>query len=188
LTKNLKKTAIPGDSVAVPEEFLPGRNVYESNGSIRSLLVGNVIRDLKSMEIGVEPLVGWRIPIVGDYVTGQVESVQSSSANMKIYYLNGKQTLGGFSGTIFLRSERSGRDERRTLLKLGDITRGKVVSTLNAIIQLSIDDHHCGVIFSLCSNCGRPVSRADSRGRCLECGSIEDRKFADDFGREPLEP
>ena len=111
MTKNLKKTAIPGDSVAVPEEFLPGRNVYESNGSIRSLLVGNVIRDLKSMEIGVEPLVGWRIPIVGDYVTGQVESVQSSSANMKIYYLNGKQTLGGFSGTIFLRGERSGDSE-----------------------------------------------------------------------------
>jgi exosome complex RNA-binding protein Csl4 len=188
LTKNLKKTAIPGDSLAVPEEFLPGRNVYESDGSIRSLLVGNVVRDLKGMEIGVEPLVSRRTPLVGDYVTGQVESVQSSSANMKIYYLNGKQTLGGFSGTIFLRSERFGRDERRTQLKLGDIVRGKVVSTLNAIIQLSINDRHCGVIFSLCSNCGRPVSRADSRGRCLECGSVEDRKFADDFGREPLEP
>jgi len=188
MAKNLKKTAIPGDSLAVPEEFLPGRNVYESNGSIRSLLVGKVIRDLKGMEIGIEPLVAPRTPAIGDYVTGQIESVQSSSANMKIYYLNGKETLGGFSGTIFLRSERIGRDERRTQVKLGDIVRAKVVSTLNAIIQLSIDDRHCGVIFSLCSNCGRPVSRGDGRGRCLECGSVEDRKFADDFGREPLEP
>jgi len=188
MSKNLKKTAIPGDSVAVPEEFLPGRNVYESNGWIRSLLVGNIVRNLKTMEIAVEPSMGRRTPDVGDYVTGQVESVQSSSANMKIYYLNGKETLGGFSGTIFLRGERPGRDERRTQLKLGDIVRAKVVSTLNAIIQLSIDDRHCGVIYSLCSNCGRPVSRADSRGRCLECGSVEDRKFADDFGREPLQP
>ncbi len=184
----MKKTAIPGDSLATPEEFLPGRNVYESDGSIKALLVGNVVRDVKNMEIRVDPLVEKRTPAVGDLVVGQVEAVQSSSANMKIYYLNGKQTLGGFSGTIFLRDERAGRGIRRTQVKLGDVVRGKVVSLLNGIIQLSIEDRHAGVMFALCGNCGRPLTKEDGRGRCLECGNVEERKFADDFGKEQLEP
>lgn len=188
MVRELKKVAMPGDSLATPEEFLPGRNTYEGDGSIRALLVGRVVRDTKKMEIGVEPLAGRRTPSVGDFVTGQIEAVQSSSANMKIYYMNGKQTLGGFSGTIFLRDERAGRGMRRTQVKLGDIVRAKVFSTLNGIIQLSIDDHHSGVMYALCSNCGMPLSRADGRARCLECGNVEERKFADDFGRDFLEP
>jgi exosome complex component CSL4 len=190
LVRELKKIALPGETLATPEEFLPGKNVYEQDGSLKALLVGNVVRDMKNMEIRVDPLAERRTPLVGDFVTGQVEAVQSSSANMKIYYLNGKQTLGGFSGTIFLRDERGGgRGMRRTQLKLGDIVRAKVVSLLNGIIQLSIDDHHAGVMFGLCGNCGRPLTRADgSRARCLECGNVEDRKFADDFGKEPMEP
>jgi len=189
LVKEFKKTALPGETLATPEEFLPGKNVYEEGGSIKALLIGNVVRDMKNMEIRVDPLVEKRSPSVGDFVTGQVEAVQSSSANMKIYYLNGKQAMGGFSGTIFLRDERSGRGVRRTQVKLGDIVRAKVVSLLNGIIQLSIDDRHSGVMYALCGNCGRPLTGADGgRGRCLECGNVEERKFADDFGKEQLEP
>src|SRR5438552_10960691 len=108
LVRELKKIALPGDTLATPEEFLPGRNVYEHDGSIKALLVGKVVHDMKNMEIRVDPLPVKRTPAVGDFVTGQVEAVQSSSANMKIYYLNGKQTLGGFSATIFLRDARGG--------------------------------------------------------------------------------
>jgi len=188
LVREIKKTAIPGDTLATPEEFLPGKNVYESDGSIKALLVGKVVRDTKNMEIRLDPLVEKRTPAVGDMVVGQVEAAQSSTANMKIYYLNGKQTLGGFAGTIFLRDERSGRGVRRTQVKLGDIVRARVVSLLNGIIQLSIDDRHAGVMFALCGNCGRPLTREDGRARCQECGNMEERKFADDFGKEPMEP
>ena len=77
---------------------------------------------------------------------------------------------------------------RRTQVKLGDIVRAKVVSKLNAIIQLSIGEPHLGVIATLCSNCGTPLSRGDGRARCINCGNVEERKFADDFGREPIQP
>lgn len=188
MTKNEKKVALPGDSLAVPEEFLAGKNAYESDGSIRALLVGEVTRDLSKREISVKPFTTRRLPQVGDAVTGQVEAVQSSSANMKIYYINGQPSQGGFSGVIFLRDERSGRGMRRTQVKLGDIVRAKVMSLMNAIIQLSIDDPHSGVIFSLCSNCGRPLVKGDGRAKCEECGNAEERKFADDFGKEPIKP
>ena len=189
MSKTKQKIALPGDQLAVPEEFLPGNHAYESDDAVRSLVPGYVTKDLSSREVSVKPISNVRIPSVGDVVTGQVETAQSNSASMKIYYLNGVPTLGGFSGTIFLRQERGGgRGIRRTQLKLGDIVRAKVFSTMNGIMQLGIDELHLGVIATLCSTCGKPLVSANGRAKCNECGAVEDRKFADDFGREPIQP
>jgi len=189
MKENKQKIALPGDALAVSEEFLPGKNAYDYDGMVRALLMGNVVRDLSQREVSVKPVSIARTPSVGDIVTGQVEAAQTNSANMKIYYLNGVPTQGGFAGSLLLREDRrGGRGIRRTQVKLGDIVRAKVVSTMNAIIQLSISEPHMGVIATLCSNCGRPLSRADGRARCNECGNVEERKFADDFGREPIQP
>lgn len=188
MAKAAKKTALPGDTVAVPEEFLAGKNVYETGDAIKALLVGKVVRDLSKREVRVESFASRKIPAIGDVVMGQIESAQSNSGSVKIYYLNGKKVEGGFSGMLLLRDSRSGRGMRRTQIKLGDLVRAKVVSTLNGIIGLSIDDAHNGVVFSLCSNCGRPLMRGDGRARCLECGNVEERKFSDDFAKESIEP
>ena len=77
---------------------------------------------------------------------------------------------------------------RRTAVKLGDVVRAKVISTMNAMIHLSIGEPHLGVIASLCSVCGRPLVMMDGRAHCNYCGNVEDRKFADDYGREPIQP
>lgn len=189
MKKTNQKVALPGDALAVSEEFLPGKNVYDSDGTVRALLMGNVVRDFAQREVSVKPVSVAKTPSVGDVVTGQVEVAQTSTANMKIYYLNGFPTQGGFAGSILLREERrGGRGVRRTQVKLGDIVRAKVASTLNAIIQLAINEPHLGVIATLCSNCGRPLSRGNGRAKCNECGNVEERKFADDFGREPIQP
>jgi len=45
---NREKKAIPGDKIAVSEEFLPGENVYEFNGTIRASASGIVKIDMKS--------------------------------------------------------------------------------------------------------------------------------------------
>jgi exosome complex component CSL4 len=194
--KNQKKNedggrALPGDALAVAEEFLPGQNVYDADGTLRALQTGTVVRDFAQRELDVRPVSLVKTPSVGDVVTGQIETAQTSTANLKIYYLNGVPTLGGFVGIIFMREDRGGggRGFRRTTqLKLGDIVRAKVVSTMNGIIHLSIADPHAGVIAALCSNCGRPLRSSDGRARCDNCGNVEDRKFADDFDREVMQP
>ena len=187
-TKPQSKKVLPGDALAVSEEFLPGKNAYDSDGTIRALLMGTAVKDLKQREIGVKPTVMAKIPVVGDVVTGQIETAQTSVSNLKIYYINGARSAAGFVGLIFLREERGGRGMRRMQVKLGDIVRAKVISTVNAMIHLSINEPHLGVIASLCSNCGRPLSDEGGRARCHECGNQEDRKFADDFGRQPIQP
>ena len=182
---------LPGDALAVSEEYLPGKYTYDDSGRIRALLAGRVVEDQVNREISVKPAAAARTLTVGDYVTGQVEAVQTSSAGVRIYYLNGKATEKGFSGMLLLRGEPPGRGgRRRTYVKLGDIIRARVSSTLNAIIQLSIDDPRSGVIFALCGNCGKPLlaAGAGNRAKCEECGNVEERKFASDFGQFPIQP
>ncbi len=189
LVKKRKSIVLPGDVLAVSEEYLPGKYAYEDSGWIRALLAGRVLEDKVRREISVQPASVAKSLSTGDYVTGQVEAVQTNSAGVRIYYLDGKPTEKGFSGMLLLRGEPSGRGaRRRTYVKLGDVIRARVSSTLNAIIQLSIDDARSGVIFALCSNCGRPLLRAGNRAKCDECGNVEERKFANDFGQVPLQP
>jgi len=182
------KKVLPGDFLAVPEEFLPGPNAYETEDSVRATHPGEVLRDLAKREVGVKATYVAKTPSVGDIVTGQIEVAQTSTAHMQIYYVNGAPTMGRFSSTIYMRMERGGRGVRRTNVKLGDIVRARVVSTMNGLIQLGIDEPHLGVVFALCSVCGNPLARADGRAKCEECGNVEERKFADDFGKGSVQP
>jgi exosome complex component CSL4 len=183
--------ALPGDKLAVSEEFLPGQHTYDDSGLIRALTAGTVIKDAKSMEISVKPAVQPEIIKVDDWITGQVEGSQANSANVKIYFLNGKVTHKDFSGMLTLRGlSGGGRGARRTTpVKTGDVVRCRVFSLVNGIIHLTIDEPDMGVVAALCGNCGRPLLRGSAtRAKCDECGNVEERKLARDFGTTPIEP
>lgn len=184
-----KSAVLPGDEVAVSEEFLPGHNVYDDDGVLRALSVGRVLEDRKRSEISVKPSAEVGLLSVGDYVTGQVEVAQTSSAGVRIFYVNGRLSDRGFTGSLMLRSGPPGRGGRRgPIVKLGDIVRCRIHSLLNGMIHLSIGEDHAGVIYALCSNCGRPLLRAGSKVKCEECGNVEERKLANDFGQTPVQP
>jgi len=190
-TKPKAAEVLPGDKLAVSEEFLPGRHTYDNAGSIRALVAGSVLRDVKNMEISVKPAVEPEIIKVDDWVTGQVEAVQANSANVHIYFLNGKPTYKDFSGMLSLRDlSGGGRGAHRTTpVKLGDVVRCRVFSLLNGIIHLRIDEPDMGVVAALCGNCGKPLLRGSAtKAKCDECGNVEERKLARDFGTTPIRP
>jgi exosome complex component CSL4 len=190
-TKQKASGVLPGDKVAVSEEFLPGKHTYDAGGAIRALTSGTIEKDTKSMEISVKPAVEPEIIRVDDWVTGQVEATQANSANVHIYFHNGKPTYKDFSGMLNLRGlSGGGRGQRRTTpVKQGDIVRCRVFSLLNGIIHLTIEEPDMGVVKAMCGNCGRPLLRGSStRAKCDECGNVEDRKLAGDFGTSPIEP
>ena len=187
----MKDGVLPGDKVAVSEEFLPGPGTYEKSGLIRSLSVGSVQKDSVKMEISVVPASERELVRIDDWVTGQVEGGNASSATVKLYYLNGKPTFKDFSGMLTLRGlSGGGRGARRTTpVKQGDIVRCRVFSLLNGIIHLTIEEPDMGVVAALCSNCGRPLLKGNSsRAKCDECGNVEERKLAADFGTTPIRP
>ena len=181
---------LPGDRLAVSEEFLPGSNTYDDSGLIRALRAGSVSRDTKNMEISVKPAIEPEIIKVDDWITGQVEAVQANSANVHIYFHNGKPTFKDFSGMLTLRGlTGGGRGARKTTpVKSGDIVRCRVFSLLNGIIHLTIDEPDMGVVYALCGSCGKPLLRGSAtRAKCDECGNVEERKLARDFGTTPIE-
>lgn len=187
--KAKKDAVLPGDQVAVSEEYLPGAHVYDDSGLIRALAVGTVHRDPKSREISVAPAAPANLLKVGDYVTGQVESASTSNSSVIIYYVNGRPTDKEFSGMLMLRSGRRERGPRAgPPVKLGDVVRCRIHSLMNGIIHLSIDEDRAGVVFALCGNCGRPLLRGGNRAKCDECGNVEERKLATDFGQTPIQP
>jgi exosome complex component CSL4 len=191
--RETKKPArvLPGDKLAVSEEFLPGQHTYDDSGLIRALRAGLVQKDTKNTEISVKPAVEPEIIKVDDWVTGQVEGVQANSANVHIYFHNGKPTYKDFSGMLNLRGlSGGGRGARRTTpVKMGDIVRCRVFSLLNGIIHLTIDEPDMGVVGALCGNCGKPLLRGSAtRVKCDECGNVEERKLARDFGSTPILP
>lgn len=185
------EVALPGDRLAISEEFLPGAHTYDQAGVIRSLVAGAVARDKTSMEVAVKPAAVPELFKVDDWVTGEVEGAQASSANVHIYFLNGKPTHKDFTGMLSLRGlSGGGRGARRTTpVKLGDVVRCRIFSLVNGIIHLSIDEPDMGVVAVLCGNCGRPMSKGNAaRVKCDECGNVEERKLARDFGTTPIEP
>jgi len=187
--KSERKAVLPGDKLAVSEEFLPGSHVYDDSGLLRALSVGTVVRDIKKREISVAPAAPADLLKVGDRVTGQVETAATSNASVVIYFVNGKPTDKGFSGMLMLRSGRRERGARAAPpAKLGDVVRCTVVSLMNGIVHLAMDDDSTGVVFALCSNCGRPLLRGGNRAKCVECGNVEERKLARDFGQTPIRP
>ena len=186
-----KNGVLPGDKLAVSEEFLPGKHAYDSSGSIRALTIGEVVRVMMNMVISVKPAVEPELIKGDDWVTAQVEATQANSANVHIFFLNGRPTHMDFSGMLSLWGlSGGGRGARRTTpVKLGDIVRCRVFSLLNGIIHLTIDEPDMGVVSALCGNCGRLLLRGSAtKAKCDECGNVEERKLARDFGAMPIQP
>lgn len=181
---------LPGDKVAISEEYLPGANAYDDFGFIRALSVGTVKEDRVKREISIKPAAPANVLSVGDVIVGQVEVAQTSSAGVRIYYVNGKPTTKGFTGSLMLPRGRPGRGAPRVgpAVKAGDILRCKIFSRVNGLIHLTIDEERLGVLYALCGHCGRPLLSAGNKLKCDECGNVEDRKLASDFGQTPIEP
>jgi len=112
--------------------------------------------------------------------------------SVKLLYLNGKVFSAGFSAIASTRFNGRGwnrdRGERRGKItfRVGDMIRGRVISLLNSTIHITIEDKEYGVLYTLCNLCGGDTVRVNSTVKCIECGSYEERKLTNDYGKDTL--
>ncbi len=178
-----KKLVVPGEKLGVIEEVYPGNLTYTSNGLIRALRLGKPIYRKEDREITVIPTKNNLLPVPGDEVIGQIEAVQSHSISMSIDYINGKRSQKRLSAVILIPREQGQRGrQRKTHCKVGDIVRTGVISTTNALIQMTIQGSKYGVIHAACSICGGRAVMVASKINCPACGNIEERTLAEDYG------
>jgi len=177
------KKAIPGDKLAIIEEFNASEGSYIDRETIRALRLGIADYDIMKRDVKIKLLQKIKnMPLIGDPIIGQVEAMQGSIANVRIYYVNDRKSSGGFTGMLILRSGSPSRSSKKTTIcKLGDIVRAKVTSYENAIIHLTLNANENGVIYATCSLCGGNMKRLDHKIQCTNCGSIEERKLSSNF-------
>lgn len=176
---------VPGDRLGVIEEFTPGSGTYEEEGTIYAITTGKALVDTLNKKVSVYPRkMTSSVPKVGSTVVGQVLEVQTRQAVVRIFQVSGRLINGFFSGLLHI-SDVSPRyvEAMYDVCKPGDIIRVKVVSDKNRTFHLSTNDRDLGVLFAFCSRCGHALSMRRFSMRCPECGYVERRKAARDYGK-----
>ena len=179
---------LPGERLGVIEEFIPDDGTYVKEGVIYSKVVGRALIDHQNKKVSVYPLVqGARVPKMGSIVLGQVSSVQSDNANIRIFKIGNEQVSGFFSGVLHVSDvQLSYIDSMYDVCTTGDVMRAKVISEKNQVYHLSTKDRGLGVVYAFCSQCGYTLELKRHTPFCPRCGKIEKRKIALDYGKGML--
>jgi len=175
----------PGERLGVIEEFIPDAGTYVKDGVIYSKVVGRSLLDLPNKRVSVYPLVhGAIVPKIESIVLGQVSSVKTQNAVVRIFQIDKKQ-LSGFFASILHISDVQLRyvESMFNVCRPGDILRAKVISEKNKIYHLSTKDKNLGVVYAFCSRCGHILELGRQGMRCPRCGKIEKRKTAPEYGK-----
>tara|TARA_B100000315_G_scaffold224636_1_gene230300 strand:+ start:4139 stop:4702 length:564 start_codon:yes stop_codon:yes gene_type:complete len=185
-----RRPSVPGEKLAVAEEFEGRDGTYLADGVVRSQVMGEAIYEMTDRTITVTARRSLtKLPRPGDVVIGTVDTATPNVVNMTIQNINGNPTEGGFTGMLLLDQNRSsGRGGRRKKLpcKASDVLKAAVVSNKNAIIHLSISEEQYGVIRASCSFCGGLFKASRGQVECTRCGGFEERKLAATYGVESI--
>lgn len=176
---NRKEKAIPGDELAVVEEFEPGEGTYEVNGKIRASSLGKINIDNKNKLIAIKTNNKKNVmPKLNDKVEGVIENVIGSGAILKITKINGKENFSFLSGIIEIRKSRG---QRESGVDVTDYVRATVFSVIDGNIYMNIREQDDGVLNTQCLKCCNKVVKIDRGIKCIECGLIRFKKLALDF-------
>ncbi|UCE29123.1 MAG: exosome complex RNA-binding protein Csl4 [Candidatus Bathyarchaeota archaeon] len=176
----------PGDRLGVIEEFTSGSGTYVEAGTVHSNLTGRTLLDTLNKKISVYSMVhGAIVPIAGSTIIGRVASVQNKMAALRIFKIGRALLPDLFTGTLHISdSSLSYVDTMFEVCKPGDIMRARVIVHKNRTYHLSTVEKNLGVIHAFCSRCGHTLLLERRRMRCTECGKIERRKVASDYGKD----
>ncbi len=175
---------VPGERLGVIEEFTPGIGTYVEEGTIYSKTTGFTLLDMLNKRVSVYSLThAVEVPRTGSSVVGQVLETQSKTATLRILKVGKKLVSGFFTGILHISDASPSYVQTMfDVCKTGDIMRAKVVSDKNRVYHLSTAEETSGVIYAFCSKCGHMLSLGRMAMRCTNCGKIEKRKTASDYG------
>lgn len=153
-------------------------------GKIYAKISGRTLLDLQNRTVSIYPLVrGAKVPKTGSIISGQVSKLQNKTAIIRIFKIGKEDLSGVFSGLLYISDiSTSYVDSIYDVCKPGDIIRAKVISEKNRIFHLSTIDQNLGVLYAFCSRCGQLLQKKRYRMHCLNCGKIEKRHIAVDYG------
>lgn len=178
-----RKMVLPGDEIAVSEEFEPGEGTYERNGLVFAATPGVLELDPANRVARVRPFNPPAELHVGDIVYGVVDDIRPMMSTATVLAIHGRtrQISGESEGTIHISNvSEEYTEDIRDMYHLGDIIRAKVIQAKPSL-QLTTAERNLGVVKAHCSVCRGPL---EIRGRDLYCPRdehTERRKLASDY-------
>jgi len=177
------KIVLPGDEIAVAEEFEPGEGTYERDGLVFAATPGVLILDSQNRVARVRAFNPPAELKVGDIVYAVVDDIRGMMATATIQAIHGRsrQISGEAEGTIHISNvSEDYTEDIHDKFHLGDIVRAKVIQ-VKPSVQLTTAEPNLGVVKAICSICREPL---ELRGQDLYCPRderTERRKIAADY-------
>ncbi|MCX6803599.1 MAG: exosome complex RNA-binding protein Csl4 [Candidatus Diapherotrites archaeon] len=172
------KIVLPGEEIATEEEYTAGKNAFATGGKILATTMGTAYFDEKTKEAKVK---GKSIEELreGDIIVGQVMLVKESSAAIHLLSAENNKNITGITMAQLPIRNISNEyvTELKKIIKIGDIIRARVTSESPLGIDLTTKEKGLGVIKAYCTNCRKEMNYNNGKLMCLNCGSVEERKW-----------
>ncbi len=185
----MQQLVFPGEIISTEEESTPAAGAFAEEGSVRAALVGRVLQS--DSKIGVDGMRNVRPYRTGMAVLGlatddlrsvvfiKLDTLRSGSASF-VALKDGK-VVSPKPDTRRMHGRGRGRDEAPQQkpskpLRVGDVIAALIIAEDRDTYTLSINMPDFGVVYSECSECGRPMEY-DAQSKALVCRACEVQEF-----------
>ncbi|HDH06947.1 MAG TPA: hypothetical protein ENF87_01105 [Thermoproteales archaeon] len=176
-----KRLVLPGDEIAVIEEFMGKSNTYTVDGRVLSKVVGLVRYDLEERTADISPLKPLPLPKKDDVVYAIVTRVKDIAASLDIFYLETRDRYfyPPLSATLHVMNVSTSYVKvLYDVLGYGDIVRARVLVGKTPPYVLSLKGREFGVIYSNCPYCMMPLRKRGFTLFCPRCKRTTKRKIS----------
>ncbi|MFQ5910991.1 MAG: exosome complex RNA-binding protein Csl4 [Thermoplasmata archaeon] len=179
-----KKLVLPGDELAVSEEYIAGEGTLDENGKIYASTVGILELDSRERALRVR---AFNPPITlkkGDDVIAVVTGTRESMGTAEVIRVEGKERAvsGETDGSIHVSKVSSSYTKSvKGEFRIGDFIRAKVIQT-EPSLQLTTSGRNYGILKAYCHRCRLPMEKKGNLLYCENCDSTDKRKIAADYG------
>jgi len=183
------RVVLPGEEVAVTEEYEAGEGTYEEDGKVFAAQPGRLELDGEHRVARVTPFNPPAILRVGDVVYGVVDEIRASMAEANIQAIQGRRRQVGGEVSASLHVSKIANayvEDIHDAMRLGDIIRARVIQT-DPSLQITTAEQNLGVVLALCSFDRTPMERKGNEVRCPRCERVYGRKLAADYGEPELQ-
>lgn len=176
---------LPGDEIAVEEEYVASDGTYVRNGKIYASQTGTLTLDDNECIAKVEPYNPPNILKAGDIVYLTIDDTRKTMATATAIMKEGSERGIASSTVATIHVSKITSDYAENVsdqFRKGDLVRGKVIS-VKPSLQLTTKDKHLGVVRAQCGQCKTELERKGPKNLfCPKCKKTQPRKLADDYG------
>jgi exosome complex component CSL4 len=179
---------LPGDEIAISEEFSPGEGTFEKDGVVFAAVTGKLQKDMKNRVVHVKAMNPPVVLRIGDVVYGTVEGIRNPIITVKLLKARGsdRSIAGDNVASLHIsKVSKAYTTDIRKELRIGDIVKAAVIQ-VKPSLQLQTTHPDLGVVRAECHRCRTPLERKQRSLYCPKCDRRESRKIARDYDEPPL--